>query len=94
MRGAPGEDYERVNEPDLQDGQTVIVERLKFEYKHGYPIDSDYFRAIVGHHSTVSGLRAHLVNEPDVYFPQIAPWQSRWIYAGNDGNHQMWRKKK
>lgn len=93
MRGAPGGDYESVIASQLEDGQTVIVERMRFDYKTGAPGDSVYYRAIVGHHKTVSGLSAHLVNEPDAAFPQFAPWAGHWIYAENNGTMQMWREK-
>lgn len=88
------DDYEPINGSDLEDGQEIIVEHKRWDYKSGYPVESLFYRAIVGHHKTVSGDMFHLVNEPDVNFPLIAPWQSRWIYAGNNGNTQMWRRKK
>lgn len=90
-RGKPGEGYEAVIESDLRIGDEVILERRRFEYKTGAPVDSEYFRAIVGEHNTVAGPRKHLVNEPTVAFPLIAPWGARWTYAGNSETQQMWK---
>ena len=95
-RGAPevpGVEYERVTAFDLHVGDEVIVECLRFDYKKGFPIDSDYYRTIAGEHRTVAGMAFHLANEPNIDFPRIAPWQGRWIYAGNNGATQMWRKR-
>lgn len=92
-RGAPDEGYEPVIAPDLHVGDEVILESRRFDYKKGFPIDSEYFRTIVGEHRTVAGMAFHLANEPNIDFPRIAPWQGRWIYAGNDGVTQMWRKR-
>ena len=86
------EGYRRVNANELVDGQEVIVETKHYEYKRGYPVESTYYRAIVGHHKTVSGVMAHLTNEPNVEWPSFAPWQGRWIYAGNDAVTTMWVK--
>ena len=87
------EGYRNVKSPELNDGQEVIVEIRHWDYKTGAPVESDYYRTIVGHHRTVAGMMAHLVAEPTVEWPQIPPWQSRWIYAGNDGQMQMWVKE-
>lgn len=86
-----GEEYEEVDEPDLSVDDVVIVERKRWDHS-GAPKRSLFFRARVGEHRTVSGPRKHLVNEPDLDFPNIAPWQG-WIYAGNDSTIQMWRAK-
>ena len=64
-----------------------------FDYKKGFPIESDYYRTIVGEHRTVAGMMFHLVNEPTADFPQIAPWAGRWIYAENSEVMQMWKKE-
>lgn len=87
-----GEEYEPVDETDLAIDDVVIVEHKRYAH-NGTPTRSLFFRARVGEHRTVSGPRKHLINEPDVNFPNIAPWQG-WIYAGNNGVTQMWRKKK
>lgn len=65
MIGAPGEDFELANNREMRVGDVVIVERLKFDYKAGFPIDSDYYRAVIGQHDTVSGPQFHMTNEPD-----------------------------
>lgn len=88
-----GEEYEEVNEPDLSVDDVVIVERKRWDYNSGAPKRSLFFRARVGEHRTVAGPKKHLVNEPDLDFPNIAPWQQGWIYAGNDSMIQMWRAK-
>ena len=91
--GAPYEEgWELVNESQLRVMDEVVVERKHFDYKSGYPVGSSYYRAIVGEHKTVAGPRKHLTNEPNVEFPEVAPWYGRRIYAGNDGVTQMWRR--
>ena len=85
--------YERVNIPDLHVGDVIIYEQKHFDYKKGFPVESDYYRAVVGEHRTVAGMAFHLTNEPNVEWPQVAPWYSHWIYAENGGTCQMWRKK-
>ena len=39
----------------LTDGTEVIVECRHWD-RNGYPMESDFYRAIIGHHMTVSGL--------------------------------------
>ena len=92
--GAPSEEgWERVSNSDLRVGDEIVLERKHFDYKKGNPLDSTYYRTIVGEHKTVSGMMFHLVNEPNVEFPEIAPWYGRWVYAGNGLTEQMWRRK-
>ena len=85
--------YKTVTHHDLHIGDEIIVERKHFDYKRGFPIESDYYRAIVGEHRTVAGMAFHLVSEPSVEFPHIPPWAARWIYAENNEIMQMWRKE-
>lgn len=94
MRGAPGTDYARVDANDLQVGDIVIVEHIRFDYDTGRPVESVYYRAIVGEHMTVGGMMFHLINEPDLSFPNIATWSCGYIYAGNSGTCQMWKREK
>ena len=75
----------------LPDGTEVIVERKNWN-KSGYPMESDFYPAIIGHHMTVSGLIADMTAEPNFEFPKIPPWQGR-IYAQNNGMMQLWIKK-
>ena len=76
--------------PNLADGTEVIVERRNWD-KNGYPIESDFYRAIIGHHMTVSGLMADMTAEPNFEFPNIPQWQGK-IYAENSNTMQLWRK--
>ena len=76
--------------PNLADGTEVIVERRNWD-KNGYPIESDFYRAIIGHHMTVSGLMADMTAEPNFEFPNIPQWQGR-IYAENNNVFQLWKK--
>lgn len=84
--------YRPVNATDLNVGDVVIVERRKYDYKTGRPVPSEYYRAIVGEHNTVAGPMKHIVNEPTIEWPQIAPWAGKWIYASNDSVTQMWKE--
>lgn len=77
--------------PSLADGTEVIVERRNWD-KNSYPIESDFYRAIIGHHMTVSGLMADMTAEPNFEFPKIVPWQGK-IYAQNSGTMQLWIKE-
>lgn len=74
----------------LADGTEVIVERKNWN-KSGYPMESDFYRAIIGHHMTVGGLMADMTAEPNFEFPKIPPWQGR-IYAENNTVFQLWIK--
>ena len=85
--------YTTVNASDLSVGDVVIVEQKHFDYKTGRPVESEFFRAIVGEHSTVSGRMKHLVSEPTLEWPSIPQWQGLWTYAGNNAVTQMWRRK-
>ena len=87
------EEFEPVNINDLHVGDEVILEQKHFTYKYGYPMESTFLRTIVGSHMTVGGEAFHLVNEPNIEFPVFAEWGNDWIYAGNDGMTQMWRRK-
>ena len=92
--GPPYEEgWEAVGVSDLNIGDEIILECRHYEYKTGYPIESTYYRTIVGEHRTVSGMMKHIANEPTYEFPNIAPWNGRWIYAGNSATEQMWRRK-
>lgn len=75
---------------DLPDGTEVIVEHKNWD-KRGYPAESDFYRAIIGHHMTVAGLMADMTAEPNFEFPKIPSWQGK-IYAGNSNTMQLWRK--
>ena len=75
----------------LTDGTEVIVERKNWD-KSGYPMESDFHRAIIGHHMTVSGLMADMTAEPSFEFPNIPPWQGK-IYAQNSNCMQLWIKE-
>lgn len=86
------EGFEMVNESELHVMDEVIVESKHFDYKTGYPVQSDFYRTIAGTHMTVSGERFHLASEPNMEFPSFPHWQGRWIYAGNDMMTQMWRR--
>ncbi len=85
--------YIPINSADIQslaDGTVVIVERKNWN-KSGYPMESDFYRAIIGHHMTVAGLMADMTAEPNWEFPKIPPWQGK-IYAENNTVFQLWRK--
>lgn len=94
MRGKPGEDYTRANTNDLQVGDIVIVEHKRFDYDTGVPLDSVYYRTVVGKHMTVGGMQFDLTNEPNISFPNITRWPLGWIYAGNSEVCQMWKHKR
>lgn len=74
----------------LADGTEVIVERKNWD-RNGYPMESDFYRAIIGHHMTVAGTMADMTAEPNFEFPKIPPWQGK-IYAENNNTMQLWRK--
>lgn len=74
-------------------GTVVILERKHFDYKTGRPVESSYYRTIMGEHHTVGGMLRTLHREPNWEWPEIPPWQGSWIYAGNDGTTQMWVEK-
>lgn len=96
MTGAPDRprftEYEMVGLKDINVGDVVILESKNFD-KTGRPTESEYYRTVVGEHSTVSGMMKHLTSEPDSTFLSIPPWQMGWIYAGNNAYMQMWRVK-
>ena len=75
----------------LADGTEVIVERKNWD-KNGYPMGSDFYRAIIGHHMTVAGLMADMTAEPNFEFPKIPPWQGK-IYAQNSNCTQLWKRE-
>lgn len=87
------EGYRPIGYTDLHVGDEVIVEHLRWDYKTGYPVDSIFYRAIVDQHRTVGGMAFDLVSVPNVYWPEIPPWMTGKIYAGNDANTQMWMKE-
>ena len=74
----------------LADGTEVIVECRHWD-RNGYPMESDFYRAIIGHHMTVSGLMADMTAEPNFEFPIIPPWQGK-IYAQNSNVMQLWKR--
>ena len=86
------EGYKSVRTTELNDGDEVIVERRRFQ-PNGTPGASLYYRAVAKPHGTVAGPTMILVAEPSIEWPEIAPWALGWIYAGNTGTEQMWRKK-
>ena len=88
------EGYRQVRTADLHVGDIVIMERRHFDYKSGRPVESEYFRAVVGEHMTVAGPALHLKADPSFEWPQIPPWQLGWIYAGNNELEQMWREER
>jgi hypothetical protein len=75
----------------LKDGTEVIVETKRWDAKTGYPRDSIYYRAIIGHHMTVAGIAVDMKSEPNWEFPLIPPWQCP-IYAQNTGTMQLWKR--
>jgi len=75
----------------LPDGTEVIVERKNWD-KMGYPVESDFYRAIIGHHISVCGTVPILTAVPNCEFPRIPSWQG-WIYAHSLSNMQLWRKR-
>lgn len=75
---------------DLADGTEVIAQTLHWNAK-GYPKPSVFYRAIIGHHKTVSGIMADLTAEPNFRFPDFPPWQGK-IYASNSYNMTLWIK--
>ena len=92
-RGAPYEEgWEPVGSNDLHVGDEVVVERRHFEFKKGYPIESTYYRTIVGEHRLVGGMAFRLTSAPSFEFPDIPKWQQGWCYAGNGELCQMWRR--
>ena len=78
---------------DIPDGTEVIVERRHYEYTKGYPLESSYYRAIIGSHMTVSGMMKHMTPEPNMDFPDIPEWQVP-LYAENMGEiMQLWIRR-
>lgn len=76
---------------DLPDGTEVIVEHKNWD-KRGYPAESDFYRAIIGHHISVCGTVAIMVASPNFEFPSIPSWQG-WVYAQNSSTMQLWKKR-
>ena len=91
MIGAPGEDYERAHNYEMKVGDVIIAERQKYDYKKGFPVDSEYFRVVIGQHNTVSGPMFHMISEPDAEFPAFPWWAGFWQYTGG---YRLWRKKR
>ena len=85
--------YKLVSNSDLHVGDEVIVEHLRWDYKTGAPVESLFYRSIVGQHMTVSGMQFDLISEPNVYWPEIPPWMTGKIYAGNDNSTKMWMRE-
>lgn len=80
------------NVDNLPDGLVVIAEVTKYETTGQ---QRHFYRCVIGHHRTVSGLMAHIISEPDEEWPDEPSWQydkqnkCKWIYPVM----QMWCKK-
>lgn len=93
MIGQLDEEYEAVLQVDLHDGDEVVVEKLRYEYKTGRPAASEYYRTVAKQCRRYGTRTYKLYAEPSVEWPSIAPWQLGWIWADTDGNTRFWRRK-
>lgn len=75
----------------LTDGSEVIVECRHWDANTGRPMPSDFYRAKIGHHMTVSGPAADMTPDPNWEYPMIPPWQGT-IYAENTNTKQLWKR--
>lgn len=86
--------YEQVGHrvDDLPDGLVVITEGTRY---NGRRCEIHYYRAVVGHHRTVSGPMAHIISAPNREWPDVPPWMEddthkcQWIYP----HGAMWTRK-
>ena len=93
MIGQPDEEYEAVRSAEIRDGDEIIVEHMRWEYKRGTPVASEYYRTMAQPAGRY-GERTHKLRHiPSVEWPSIAPWQLGWIWADTDGNTRFWRRK-
>ena len=79
--------------PDrLPDGLVVIEQATKYLQDRQKTV---YYRCVVGHHKTVSGMMAHLISAPDEEWPEEPTWQydkwnkCRWSYP----HCMLWTRK-
>lgn len=81
-----------VNDDYLPDGLIVIYEMTKYETTG---MENHFYRCVVGHHMTVSGMASHLISKPDEEWPDIPAWhydnshKCKWTYPGRN----IWCKK-
>lgn len=87
------EGFRTVQLSDIRPGDEIIVECKRWNYRDGVPRPSVFIRTKAYSHRTVSGPTIILRAEMSIEFPEVAPWALGWIYAGNDGKHQMWRRE-
>ena len=93
MIGQPDEEYEQVWTVDMHDGEEIIVEHMRWGYKNGHPVASEYYRTVAKQTRRYGATEFKLYAEPSVEWPSIAPWQLGWIWADTDGNTRFWRRK-
>ena len=79
--------------PDrLPDGLVVIEQATKYLQNRQKTV---YYRCVVGHHKTVSGMMAHLISAPDEDWPEVPSWQydkwhkCQWSYP----HWALWTRK-
>lgn len=79
--------YEEVRLNDQPEGTVLICERLLYDYKRGFPVESKFYRVTVGKR----GRRKVAESNPDINWPEIPPWQLGWVDAGS--MFRWWRKR-
>ena len=80
------ENYMRITAGELErDGPDGLVVIICQEVFRNGRYTKHFYRAILGHHSTVSGRMAHLVADPDEEWPDVVPW-------GGVAGHPDWPK--
>ena len=71
------------NMDNLPDGLVVIAEQTRYETDGQRQA---FYRCVIGHHRTVSGLMAHIISQPDEEWAEVPKWQydkqnkCQWIY--------------
>ena len=80
------------NPDSLPDGLVVIERKTKYLQNGQKPV---FYRCVIGHHKTVSGMMAHIISAPNNEWPEVPTWQydnrykCQWAYP--DG--EMWTRK-
>ena len=81
-----------VNVDWLTDGLIVVEERTTYSARGQ---ERHFYRCVVGHHMTVSGMATHLISMPDEEWPDEPKWsyderhKCKWTYP----DRNIWCKK-
>ena len=77
----------------LLDGAEVILEQRKFDYKKGFPVQSDFYRCKVETRLRAGSAFRILIPNPDFEFPELPPWQMGWIWSHDRLNSILWIRR-